>query len=78
MTELLERAITEVGKLPAEDQDAIALRILAELTDDREWASRFSATTADQWQRLAALARQEVAAGDTEPLERILSPDDSL
>jgi len=78
MTELLERAFTEVGKLPAEDQDAIALRILAELTDDREWASRFSATTEDQWQRLAALARQEVAAGDTEPLERILSPDDSL
>jgi len=77
MTELLEQAINEVGKLPAEEQDAIALRILAELTDDREWETRFRATTEDQWERLAELTRQEIAAGQTERLDEILSSDDS-
>ncbi|HJZ69009.1 MAG TPA: hypothetical protein VKF81_12860 [Blastocatellia bacterium] len=77
MTELLEQAINEVGKLPAEEQDAIALRILAELTDDREWETRFRATTEDQWERLAELTRQEIAAGQTERLDEILSSDES-
>lgn len=60
MTELLEQAITEIGKLPAADQDAIAARILAELADEHEWATRFSATTDQQWDRLSELARQEI------------------
>jgi hypothetical protein len=67
MTELLEQAITEIGKLPAEEQDAIASRILAELADEQEWTTRFNATTDQQWDRLAELARQEISAGDTEP-----------
>ena len=41
MTELLEQAITEIRKLPAEEQDAIASRILVELADEQEWTSRF-------------------------------------
>jgi hypothetical protein len=68
MTELLEQAITEIGKLPAEEQDAIASRILAELADDQEWTTRFKATTDQQWDRLSELARQEIRAGDTHRL----------
>ena len=35
MTTLLQRAVAEVEKLPAEDQDAIAVRLLAEVEDER-------------------------------------------
>lgn len=66
MTELLEQAITEIGKLRAAEQDAIASRILAELADEKEWTTRFSATTDQQWDRLSELARQEISAGDTD------------
>jgi len=34
MTELLRHAIAEVEKLSAEDQDAIAARVLTEIDDD--------------------------------------------
>ncbi|MEK6285262.1 MAG: hypothetical protein AABO57_05935 [Acidobacteriota bacterium] len=71
MTELLERAITEIGKRPAEEQDAIAARILAELADEEEWTTRFNATTDQQWDRLSELARQEIRAGDTNPLDDV-------
>jgi hypothetical protein len=71
MTELLEQAITEIGKLPAEEQDAIAARILAELTDEHEWATRFSATTDQQWDQLSELARQEINVGSTDPLDDV-------
>ena len=71
MTRLLEQAINEIGKLSAEEQDAIAERILLELADEREWDSRFNATTDEQWDRLAQLVHYEIAAGETEPLENI-------
>jgi len=71
MTRLLEQAITEIGKLPAEEQDAIASRILAELADEQEWTTRFDATTDKQWDRLSELARQEISAGDTDPLDAV-------
>ena len=67
-TKLLEEAITEIGKLPAEEQDAIASRILAELADEQEWKTRFKATTDQQWDRLSELARQEISDGDTHRL----------
>lgn len=71
MTRLLDEAITEIGKLPAEEQDAIASRILAELADEQEWTTRFNATTDRQWDQLSELARQEISAGDTEPLDDV-------
>ena len=71
MTELLEQVITEVGKLPAAEQEAIASRILAELADEHEWATRFSATTDQQWDRLSELARQEISAGSTDQLDDV-------
>lgn len=62
MTQLLQQALAEIEKLPGDTQDAVAARILADLADDRAWAASFDATSAEQWDRLAALARQEIAA----------------
>lgn len=62
MTTLLQQAIAEIEKLPAEGQDAIATRIMAELADERAWASRFDATTDEQWERMAQAVRHEVEA----------------
>ncbi|MEQ8996517.1 MAG: hypothetical protein RID53_08435 [Coleofasciculus sp. B1-GNL1-01] len=64
MTELLERVIAQLEKLPEEEQDAIATRLLAELEDERAWKIRFESTTNEQWDKLAQMVRQEIAAGD--------------
>jgi hypothetical protein len=69
MTELLQRAIAEMEKLPDDDQDAVASRILAELADDQEWTSRFEATSTEQWRRLADKARRDLASGRSAPVD---------
>lgn len=74
MTELLQRAIAEIQQLPAEEQDAIAARILADLEDERAWAAQFAATTDDQWARMVDQVRQDIAAGDTMPLDDVFPP----
>jgi hypothetical protein len=74
MTDLLSRAVHEVEKLPAEDQDAIATRILAEVADEEAWAARFRATTDQQWDRMAEAARREISAGDTASLDDVFPP----
>jgi hypothetical protein len=68
MTELLRQAIAQIEKLPADQQDAIAARFLAELQDEQKWDIGFSATTDDQWDQMAAMVRQEIARGETVPL----------
>ncbi len=68
MTSQLQRAISEAEKLPAEDQDAIAARLLAEVEDERQWSARFAATTEDQWDRMVAEVRGDITAGHTLPL----------
>ena len=65
MTELLRHAIAEIQKLPADAQDAIAARILADLDDERAWAGQFAATTDDQWDLLAEAARRDIKTGGT-------------
>jgi len=77
MTTLLQRAVSEAEKLPAADQDAIASRFLAEVEDERQWSARFAATTDDQWDRLVAEVRRDVAAGGTRPLDEVFPPDES-
>ncbi len=74
MTELLQRAIAEIERLPADAQDAIATRILADLEDERAWAGRFAATTDEDWGRLAGKVRREIAAGDTATLDEVFPP----
>lgn len=65
MTELLQRVIAELEKLPDQEQDAIAARILAELEDEKQWKARFEATTDAQWDRLADMVKQDIAEGTT-------------
>jgi len=60
--------------LPAEGQDAIAARIMAELADERAWAGRFNATSDEQWERLTQATRREIAAGDITPLDGVFPP----
>lgn len=74
MTQRLQQALAEIEKLPEETQDAVAERILADLADDRAWTERFEATSAEQWDRLVAFAYQEIAAGETVPLEEVFPP----
>ena len=62
MTQLLEQAFTEVKKLPAPEQDAIAALILDELADERHWQESF-ARSQEQLARLAAKVREDVRAG---------------
>jgi hypothetical protein len=71
MTELLQQVIAQIQQLPPDQQDAIASRFLAELQDERQWESRFAATTDDQWDQMAAMVRQEIATGDTVPLDEV-------
>ena len=74
MTELLERAIAQLKTLPADEQDAIAARLLAEMEDEQAWKAQFESTTDDQWDRIAEIVRQEIAAGDITPLAEVFPP----
>lgn len=71
MTELLQQAIAEIQKLPADQQDAIASRLMAELKDEQKWTEQFESTTDEQWDRLADMVRQEIAGGDTVSLDEV-------
>ena len=42
-----------------------------ELQDEQKWKSRFTTTTDDQWDEIAAMVRQEIATGETVPLSEI-------
>jgi hypothetical protein len=74
MTELLQQAIAQIQKLPPEQQDAIAARFLAELQDEQKWETRFTTTTDDQWDQMAAMVRQEIATGETVRLDEVFPP----
>lgn len=63
MTKLLERAFAAAARLPEEEQDAIAARVLVEIEDEGEWDRLFEATSEEQWDRLAAMARRGAAEG---------------
>ncbi len=62
MTQLLEKALTEVYKLPLEKQDAIAAVILEELEDDQRWEAAFT-TSQDKLAKLAQKVRADIKAG---------------
>ena len=62
MTQLLEKVLTEVYKLPPEKQDAIAAVILEELEDERLWDKTFAASQ-DQLAQLARKVRADIKTG---------------
>lgn len=72
MTELLQQAIAQIQLLSPDRQDAIAASFLAELKNEQQWETRISETTDDQWDRMAAMVRQEILMGEVMPLDEIL------
>ena len=71
MTNLLRQVIAQIEKLPADQQDAIASRLMAELKDEQRWTEKFESTTDEQWNRLADMVRQEIVGGDTVSLDEV-------
>ena len=67
MTQLLEKAMEEVAKLPASEQDALAAILLQELESEQRWTASF-AKSQDKLARLAEEALAEFDAGRTKPL----------
>ena len=67
MTQLLETAFSEVAKLPASEQDAVAALVIEELASEKRWSSSF-ANSQDLLAKLAEEALAEYASGQTKPL----------
>ena len=65
MTELLQKAITEVSKLPDTKQDQVASWLLEELALEDE-------NSGETLEDLITLARAEISCGKVFPLESIL------
>ena len=67
MTQLLDKALSEIAKLPASEQDAVAALVLEVLASEERWSSSF-AESQDLLATLAEEALAEHAAGKTTPL----------
>jgi hypothetical protein len=68
MTTLLQQAIDALAKLPADEQDLLASRLLAELGEEDGFDRAIAASSS----RLATLAREaldEHRSGETEALD---------
>ena len=66
MTQLLEKAISAVSKLPENDQDALAAILLDEIASEQRWSGLF-AQSQGALEKLAAEALAEHASGKTTP-----------
>lgn len=62
MTQLLQRAIAELQKLPGSEQDAIAAIILEEIADEEQWQSAF-AKSQGELSRIAEKVREDIRQG---------------
>jgi hypothetical protein len=67
MTELLEKAIAELSRLPDEQQNTMAQWILEELEDDQRWDAAF-ANSLPQLEQLAKKALADYRDGRTQEL----------
>ncbi len=67
MTQLLEQALSQVAKLPASEQDAVAAIVMEELASEQRWTDSF-AKSQDLLAKLAEKALADHAAGRTKPL----------
>ena len=67
MTDLLEKALTEVKKLPPSEQDAVAAILLQELAAEQHWGESFGKSQ-DALEKLAQEALAEYQAGQTKPM----------
>ena len=62
MTQLLEKALIPVYKLPPEKQDAIATVILKELENEQQWDEPFAASQ-NKLAQLTQKVRADIKAG---------------
>jgi methylase of polypeptide subunit release factors len=67
MTQLLDKAVAELEKLPESEQDALAAILLAEIASEQRWSRTFEQSQ-EALSKLADEALAEHAAGKTEPL----------
>ena len=68
MTPLLNKALSEIYKLPPEEQDAIAAVILEELEDEQRWNKAFTESQ-DELAQLAHKARADIKAGHSQKMD---------
>ncbi|MDZ4764369.1 MAG: hypothetical protein SGI73_07420 [Chloroflexota bacterium] len=68
MTQLMERALAAITKLPETEQDAFAAWILDELASEQRWADLFARSQAVLAQ-MADEALAEHHAGKTQPFD---------
>jgi hypothetical protein len=66
MTQLLEKALREVAKLPPSEQEAVAAILLEELASEQKWSELF-AKSQDLLAQLAGEALAEDRSGKTKP-----------
>ena len=71
ITEALANAVAEAAKLPAEDQNFLACRIMEEIAEEQKWSDSF-ARSQDLLKSMADEALAEYERGETAPLENIL------
>ena len=62
MTQLMQKALAEIKKLPEAEQDAIAAVILEEIADELRWDEAF-ARSQDKLATLADRVREDIRAG---------------
>lgn len=62
VTDALGVAVAEATKMPMEDQNYNAFRIIEELAEEKKWADSF-AQSPELFDKLVAQARQEMAVG---------------
>ena len=67
MTKLLEKAFSQIAKLPDNKQDAMARFVLAEVHAEDEWGNSF-ASSQDELAFLAEQALNESNEGKTQPM----------
>jgi hypothetical protein len=67
MSQLLDKAISAVAKLPASEQDAVAAILLEELASEKRWSESLAGSQ-DALAKLAEQALAEYVAGRTKPL----------
>ncbi len=68
MTELLEKVITELKKLPPDQQDAIASRWMDELKDEQQWQETLEQPQSSFLDELAKKALNESSQGNTKKI----------
>ena len=72
LTERLQRVVDQLSALPAEEQDALAALIEADLQEDRRWATALGEQHDLVLDRLLAEAQEQVERGEDRHLDELL------